>query len=93
MRKLALAIVILSIQTGCSYLRSEQRLDLAPFAENTISLAAEIEYGMTESSRLVNLRELWDDPAIIEHRMTMTSERMPIMSFLYSQCAARYSRP
>ncbi len=68
MRRLALVIVILSIQTGCTYVKSKQKLDLAPFAENTISLPAEIEYGLTESSRLVNLRELWDDPAIIAHR-------------------------
>jgi hypothetical protein len=43
-------------------------MDLAPFAENTISLATEIDYGITESSNLVNLRVIWNDPALVAHR-------------------------
>ena len=54
--------------TGCSHFRATQHLDLAPFAENTISLASEIEYGISESSRAVYLREFWQDPVIVAHR-------------------------
>jgi len=61
-------MILIALVNGCSYIRPTEHLDLAPFAENTISLAAEIEYGVTESSNLVNLRVIWNDPALVAHR-------------------------
>jgi hypothetical protein len=61
-------VLLLFLVTGCSYVRPQQRLDFAPFAEHTISLAMDIEYGLTETTRSVNLRAYWSDPAIVAHR-------------------------
>ena len=68
MKRLILVGLVVLIATGCSSFRSKERINLAPFAENTISLAAEIEYGIGEASTFVNLRELWNDPALAAHR-------------------------
>ena len=76
MQRIATTLLMLLFLTGCSYVKSKQQLDLAPFAENTISLASEIEYGLTESSRLINLRELWNDPVLIAHRQEWEKVRV-----------------
>jgi hypothetical protein len=68
MKKFVISMLVVVFSTGCSNFRSRERLDLAPFAENTISLASDIEYGLTETNRLVHLRELLQDPVVAEHR-------------------------
>ena len=68
MQRLLLIAVAVSLMTGCSYLKSTTHLDLSPFAENTLTLAAEVEYGLTETSRAVNLRDYWHLPSVDEHR-------------------------
>jgi len=68
MKRLVFVLMLIAVVDGCSYIRPTKRLDLAPFAENTISLATEIEYGVTESSNFVNLRVIWNDPVLVAHR-------------------------
>ena len=44
--RLTLTLTLIAfVLTGCSYFKKQERLDLAPFAERTVSLAADIEYG------------------------------------------------
>jgi len=69
MNRLIAVVILFALVSGCSYIRPTKRLDLAPFAENTISLATEIDYGVTESSNFVNLRVIWNDPVLAAHRM------------------------
>jgi hypothetical protein len=52
---------------GCSYLKSSQRLDLAPFAERTVSLAADIEYSVVTRGSAHYLREYKTDEIVIAH--------------------------
>ena len=59
MHRISLLVLLLFFVTGCSYVRPQQRLDFAPFAEHTISLAMDIEYGLTETTRSVTLRAYW----------------------------------
>jgi hypothetical protein len=68
MRRIVLSLAILSFVAGCSRFKATNRIDLSPFAETTLSMAAEVEYGLTEAKRSVNLREYWDNPAIASHR-------------------------
>jgi hypothetical protein len=68
MRTAWLLLSILTCLVGCGVVTSTQKVDFAPFAENTISLAADIEYGLTETSRSIHLREYWDTPAVVAHR-------------------------
>lgn len=70
-----LMIWALIVLNGCSSLRSTKRLDLAPFAEHTISLASDIEYGLTETSRAVYLREFWHDPEVVAHHLMTRIDR------------------
>jgi len=49
-------------------MRYQQRLDLAPFAENTIALAMDIEYNAADASQVPYLRKYQDDPVIIGYR-------------------------
>ena len=53
--------------TGCSYFQRAEHLDLAPFAERTVSLAADIEYGMTKGGSAHYLREYRTDPVVVAH--------------------------
>jgi len=68
-------IAVVVITNGCSNLRSTKRIDLAPFAEYTMTLAMEIEYGLTEASRTTHLRKYWNDPIIAEHRVEWNKVR------------------
>jgi len=76
MRRIVFTLAILLLVAGCSRFKSSKRLDLSPFAENTMSIAAEVEYGLTETSRAVNLREYWDHPAIVAHRLEWEKVRV-----------------
>lgn len=52
--------------TGCSLFRSK-RVDLAPFAEYTISLAADLEYGFADAYEVNYLTEYLDEPTVTEY--------------------------
>ncbi|MEJ2721714.1 MAG: hypothetical protein P8181_11345 [bacterium] len=51
--------------TGCSNFRSKRRVDLGPFAESTITLASDIQQGLT-NKRPLYLRDYNDGPAVAE---------------------------
>jgi len=72
----AITLCAVVVFTGCSSFRATTRLDLAPFAENTISLASDVEYGLTETSRAVYLREFWNDPEVVAHRLEWEKVRV-----------------
>lgn len=44
---LVILVIALTI-TNCSYLKESRRINLAPFADNTISMIADIRYGLDE---------------------------------------------
>jgi hypothetical protein len=66
MRKLVSLVVLLALLTGCSYVRESKHLDFKPFAEYTITLAADIEYGLSRN-KVHYLREFINDPALAAH--------------------------
>jgi hypothetical protein len=66
MRKFVLFIVLMAAITGCSYLKPTTHLDFKPFAEYTITLAADIEYGLSRN-KIHYLRELMNDPVVRQH--------------------------
>ena len=69
--RLALSVLVFTLTaftlTGCSYFQRAEHLDLAPFAERTVSLAADIEYGMTKGGSAHYLRDYRSDPVVIAH--------------------------
>jgi hypothetical protein len=74
--RLTLALTLVAfVLTGCSYFKQQERLDLAPFAERTVSLAADIEYGMTKGGRAHYLRKYKKDPIVVEHNETWIQVR------------------
>ncbi len=48
LRAVCIFILLLSIVSGCSYFKERRRVNLAPFAENTIALTADIQYGLSQ---------------------------------------------
>ncbi len=68
MSRILLALAPLLLITGCSYMRSSQRLNLAPFAEHTISLAMDIEYNAADTGRIPYLRRYQNDPVVLSYR-------------------------
>jgi len=75
MHKFVLFALILAILTGCSYLKPTTHLDFKPFAEYTITLAADIEYGISRN-KVHYLREFMHDPVILEHGEMWNGVRM-----------------
>ena len=67
MKKLILLAPVLMLLTGCSTFKKSQRLDLSPFAEYTVSLAADIEFGMTNGSKVHYLMDYRSDPVVKAH--------------------------
>lgn len=66
MRKLAVFVLLLAAVSACSYVKPSKRLDFKPFAEYTITLAADIEYGLSRN-KIFYLREFQNDPVVLEH--------------------------
>lgn len=75
MRRFVLFAVILAVLAGCSYIKPTKHLDFKPFAEYTITLAADIEYGLSRST-VHYLREFHNDPVIVEHGHMWDGVRM-----------------
>ena len=67
MKKLILLAPVLMLLAGCSTFKKSQRLDLRPFAEYTVSLASDIEFGMTSGAKVHYLMDYRDDPVIEAH--------------------------
>jgi len=71
--------ILLVVVSGCSRInrtfKGGKSLDFKPFAEYTISLAAEIEYGLNQQ-RAYYLRDFRDDPYIQKHDDRWTGVRM-----------------
>jgi hypothetical protein len=66
MRKISVFVILLATLVACSYVKPQTRLDFKPFAEYTITLAADIEYGLSRN-KIHYLREFQNDPVIVEH--------------------------
>jgi hypothetical protein len=56
---LALALMV----AGCASFQSKQRVNLAPFAENAVSIVSEVEYGLSQA-RTIHIRNFIDGPAV-----------------------------
>ena len=67
--------VLVAMVAGCSYVRSTKHLDFKPFAEYTITLAADIEYGLA-SNKIYYLREFRSDPTVVGHNELWNGVRM-----------------
>ncbi|UCH85052.1 MAG: hypothetical protein JSW50_05015 [Candidatus Latescibacterota bacterium] len=69
----ALAIILALVVSelllsGCSHFRASKRLDLGPFAESTITLASDIQLGLTQK-KPVYTRDYGHGPAVAEFEM------------------------
>jgi hypothetical protein len=67
MRTLMLIVALAFVTSGCSYFRGQERLDLNPFAERTVSLAADIEFAIIQSNSAHYLRDYRNDPEVLNH--------------------------
>jgi len=67
MIKLFWLLALLLMLTGCGTFKKSQRLDLKPFAEYTVNLASDIEFGMTSGAKVHYLMDYRDDPVIKAH--------------------------
>lgn len=68
MKKTILVVILsLLLLNGCSYFKSSQRIDMAPFAENTISLVADISYGLNKG-HAIHLRKYMHGEPIKEYQ-------------------------
>lgn len=54
-------LVLLASLFGCSYFKGRRRMNLTPFAENMITLAADIQYGLAQK-RPIYIRKYLDIP-------------------------------
>ena len=69
MRRPIQAIVLLSViylMCGCSLFKPTTRMDMAPFAENTIAMVADISYGLNQEHS-VYLRKYISGPPPAEY--------------------------
>jgi hypothetical protein len=60
----ALALALTAV--GCASFQSKQRVNLAPFAENAVSIVSEVEYGLSQA-RAIHTREFIDGPAVKQY--------------------------
>ena len=79
MRKLVVLTMLVTLLSGCSSInrtfKKSQHLDFKPFAEYTISLAADIEYGLNQQ-RTYYLRDYRNDPFLKKHDEMWKGVRM-----------------
>jgi hypothetical protein len=76
--------VLVLVMTSCSEFKSSTRLDVGPFAENTISLIGEVQH-TTRPVVWVHLREYENLPSVIKARQSMIPTRALMRSVaLYS---------
>jgi len=60
----SLALALMAV--GCASFQSKQKVNLAPFAENAVSIVSEVEYGLSQA-RAIHTREFIDGPAVKEY--------------------------
>jgi hypothetical protein len=75
MRKSLLMVVLIASSVSCSYVQQKKLLDFKPFAQYTISLAADIDYGITQQ-RIYYLRDFRGDPELTKHEGLWKGVRM-----------------
>jgi len=65
-----IAIFLLAIiLVGCSAFQSTKKINIAPFAENAVSIVSEIEYGLSKG-RAIHIRSFLDGPNVQEYEKT-----------------------
>ena len=60
--------VFMLLQIGCAAFQSQKRINLAPFAENAVSIVSDIEYGLSKA-RAVHIRPFIGGEAAEAYRM------------------------
>ena len=64
-----LLIVITIFNFGCAAFQSSKKINLAPFAENAVSIVSEVEYGLSQA-RAIHVRPFLDGPAVGKYRQS-----------------------
>ena len=67
MKRFILVFPLFMMLTGCSTFKGSQRLDLKPFAEYTVNLASDIEFGLTRGPKVHYLMDYRGDPEVLDH--------------------------
>lgn len=68
--KIIIAIFLLAIiLAGCTAFKSTKKINIAPFAENAVSIVGEIEYGLSKG-RAIHIRSFIDGPNVQEYEKT-----------------------
>jgi len=73
-------LVALLLLSGCSTFKQSRRLDLAPFAEYTVRLASDIEFGMTSGAKVHYLMDYRKDPVVRAHAAKWDNVRSLVRS-------------
>jgi len=64
---LMLSIIFMTLQIGCAAFQAQKKINLAPFAENAVSIVSEVEYGLSQA-RAIHIREFIGGPASQSYR-------------------------
>jgi hypothetical protein len=71
MKQIGLYIMLVTLisifQLGCTAFQSQKRVNLAPFAENAVSIVSEVEYGLSQA-RAIHIRPFIGGPASQAYR-------------------------
>ena len=62
-----LVLVAMISMQGCAYFQKKQRVNLAPFAENAVSIVSEIEYGLSKA-KSIHTRKYLNGPAVQKYK-------------------------
>ena len=66
--QLSSALLFLSlILTNCAAFESHQKINLAPFAENAVSIVSEVEYGLSQG-RAIHIRPYIDGAGVTKYK-------------------------
>jgi hypothetical protein len=71
MRKLSVTLILITliavVISGCAAFQAQKKINLAPFAENAVSIVSEVEYGLSQA-RAIHIRPFIGGPATIEYQ-------------------------
>ena len=67
--QLLFLILLTFLIASCAAFKSSKKINLAPFAENAVSIVSEIQYGLSEG-RAIHTRPFIDGPAVENYRET-----------------------
>jgi len=62
-----LIIVVSTFTMGCAAFQAQKKVNLAPFAENAVSIVSEVEYGLSQA-RAIHVRPFLGGPATVEYK-------------------------